>query len=185
MWMSEESRLGLGPALTTEAGVETVGQAVYYPVAPHGTERSDVMYNDFVIVGPRDDPAGIQGMPVGSDALDLIAASGATFASRGDDSGTHTKEKALWEAAGFSPDPDGDSYKSLGQGMGDTLNFSNEAGAYTLTDRGTFLSQQANLPNLAVMVGGAFPTVRGSTPPETSEWFGCSRLLPSDRQPSL
>lgn len=119
----------------------------------HGTGRFDVMYNDFVILGPRDDPAGIQGVPVGSDALDLIAAAGAIFASRGDDSGTHTKEKALWEAAGITPDPGW--YKSLGQGMGDTLNFSNEAGAYTLTDRGTFLSQQANLPNLAVMVGGA------------------------------
>jgi len=120
----------------------------------HGTERSDVMYNDFIIVGPTDDPAGIQGMELASDALTAIANSQATFASRGDDSGTHSKERSLWEAAGLPSDPEGDWYKSLGQGMGDTLRFANESGAYTITDRGTFLSQRDNLPNLAIMVGG-------------------------------
>lgn len=120
----------------------------------HGTERSDVMYNDFIIVGPTDDPAGIQGMELASDALTAIAESEATFASRGDDSGTHSKERSLWEAAGLPRDPEGDWYKSLGQGMGDTLRFANESGAYTLTDRGTFLSQQDSLSNLAIMVGG-------------------------------
>lgn len=121
----------------------------------HGGERFDVMYNDFVLVGPPDDPAGVRDMPLAQDALAAIAAAGATFASRGDDSGTHTTERGLWQAAGFAEDPAGEWYKSLGQGMGETLRFADESGAYTLTDRGTFLAQQANLPNLEILVGGA------------------------------
>ena len=120
----------------------------------HGTERHDVMYNDFVIVGPTDDPAGVAGMSSAAEALAAIAAAGAPFASRGDDSGTHTKEMSLWETAGVTPDPAGGWYNSLGQGMGETLTFANEAGAYTMTDRGTFLSMRDNLPNLVVVVGG-------------------------------
>ena len=120
----------------------------------HGTARYDVMYNDFVIVGPGGDPAGVSGLPSAAEALSLIAVTEATFASRGDNSGTHSKEFALWEVAGVTPDPRAGWYKSLGQGMGNTLNFSNETGAYALTDRATFLSQRANLPNLQVMVGG-------------------------------
>jgi tungstate transport system substrate-binding protein len=121
----------------------------------HGTERLDVMYNDFILVGPKDDPAGVRGMATAAEALTAIAGAEAVFASRGDDSGTHSKEKSLWEAASITPDPNGAWYKSLGQGMGETLTFANESGAYTLTDRGTFLAQQANLPNLEVLVGGA------------------------------
>jgi tungstate transport system substrate-binding protein len=113
------------------------------------------MYNDFVIAGPADDPAGIQGTPLASDALATIAATGSVFASRGDDSGTHTKERSLWEMAGVTVDPDLDWYRSLGQGMGATLNYANEVGAYTLTDRGTFLSQSASLPDLRILVGGS------------------------------
>lgn len=120
----------------------------------HGTARFDVMYNDFILVGPADDPAGIQGMELASDALNAIAETEAIFASRGDDSGTHSKERSLWEAAGLPSDIEADWYKSLGQGMGDTLRFANESGAYTITDRGTFLSQRDNLPNLVIMVGG-------------------------------
>lgn len=120
----------------------------------HGTARFDVMYNDFILVGPADDPAGIQGMELASDALNAIAESESPFASRGDDSGTHSKERSLWEAAGLPSDIEADWYKSLGQGMGDTLRFANESGAYTITDRGTFLSQRDNLPNLIIMVGG-------------------------------
>jgi len=120
----------------------------------HGTERSDVMYNDFVVAGPIDDPAGIEGLPLASDAFVAIAASGAAFTSRGDDSGTHTKERALWDAAGVAVGPDLAWYKSLGQGMGSTLNYANETGAYTLTDRGTFLAQSEHLPNLRILVGG-------------------------------
>ncbi|HRQ36846.1 MAG TPA: substrate-binding domain-containing protein [Chloroflexota bacterium] len=125
-----------------------------FVAAGHGTARYDVMYNDYVLVGPATDPAGIQGMASAAEALTAVAAAEATFASRGDDSGTHTKEKQLWEKAGITPNPDSSWYKSLGQGMGDTLLFANETGAYTLTDRGTFLSMQANLPNLVIVVGG-------------------------------
>ncbi|MBK8903223.1 MAG: substrate-binding domain-containing protein [Anaerolineaceae bacterium] len=120
----------------------------------HGTARFDVMYNDFILVGPADDPAGIQGMELASDALNTIAETESPFASRGDDSGTHSKERSLWEAAGLPSDPEADWYDSLGQGMGDTLRYANETRAYTITDRGTFLSQRDNLPNLAIMVGG-------------------------------
>jgi len=117
-----------------------------------GLARYDVMYNDFIIVGPTDDPAGVQGMTSAAEALAAIAAAEAPFASRGDDSGTHTKELSLWEKAGVTPE--GDWYNSLGQGMGETLTFANESNAYTLTDRGTYLSMSATLPNLAIMVGG-------------------------------
>jgi tungstate transport system substrate-binding protein len=118
----------------------------------HGLYREDVMYNDFIIVGPADDPAGVQGMETAAEALAAIAAAEALFASRGDDSGTHTKEMSLWEAAGVTPE--GEWYNSLGQGMGETLTFANESGAYTLTDRGTYLSMGDSLGDLAVMVGG-------------------------------
>jgi tungstate transport system substrate-binding protein len=125
-----------------------------FVAAGHGTARYDVMYNDFVLVGPAADPAGVGGMTVVGDALAAIAGAEALFASRGDDSGTHTKELALWEVAGLGVDANNEWYSSLGQGMGDTLVFANEAGAYTLTDRATFLATQANLPNLAILVGG-------------------------------
>jgi tungstate transport system substrate-binding protein len=125
-----------------------------FVAAGHGTARYDVMYNDFVLVGPTADPAGVGGMTVVGDALAAIAGAEALFASRGDDSGTHTKELALWAVAGLGVDANNEWYSSLGQGMGDTLVFANEAGAYTLTDRATFLATQANLPNLAILVGG-------------------------------
>lgn len=153
--------VGTGEAITLgEAGdvdvilVHARAREDAFVEAGHGTTRSDVMYNDFIIVGPADDPAGVQGMPLAADALAIIADSGATFASRGDDSGTHTKEKSLWSAAGIEGEPSGDWYKSLGQGMGDTLRFAAETGAYTITDRGTYLALQDNLGELAVMIGG-------------------------------
>ena len=120
----------------------------------HGTARHDVMYNDFILVGPAVDPASAAGMPTAAEALAAISAAGAPFASRGDDSGTHTKELSLWEAAGITPDPAGGWYNSVGQGMGETLTFANEAGAYTLTDRATFLAMRDALPDLTVIVGG-------------------------------
>ena len=123
--------------------------------AGHGTGRYDVMYNDFIVIGPVDNPAAIVGTPIASDAMAAIAATESTFASRGDDSGTHSKELSLWKAAGIEPDPNSAWYKSIGQGMGATLNFANESGAYTLTDRGTYLSQSDTLTALVVMVGGA------------------------------
>ncbi len=120
----------------------------------HASARHNVMYNDFVIVGPIDDPANVANMVPASSAFTIIAEAEAIFASRGDDSGTHTKERELWVAAGLDAYPDGDWYKSLGQGMGDTLRFANETNAYALTDRGTFLALQETLPNLKVVLGG-------------------------------
>jgi tungstate transport system substrate-binding protein len=119
----------------------------------HGTARFDVMYNDFVLVGPVADPAGIAGMATAAEALGAIAAAEAPFASRGDESGTHSKEMSLWAAAGI--EPAGDWYDSLGQGMGATLLFAQEELAYTLTDRGTFLAQRRSLQDLDILVGGA------------------------------
>ena len=142
----------------------------------HGTERYDVMYNDFILVGPTADPAGVAGMTTAAEALAAIAAVGAPFASRGDDSGTHTKELSLWEAAGVTPDPAGGWYNSLGQGMGETLTFANEAGAYTLTDRGTFLSMRDNLPNLVVAVGGE--SIDGNADPALLNPYGVIPVNP-------
>lgn len=123
--------------------------------AGHGTRRFDIMYNDFVIVGPASDPAGIRDLATAGKALHRIAASGATFASRGDDSGTHSKELKLWEQAGVAPGAGDRWYRSLGQGMGATLQYANEIDSYTITDRATFLAQRASLPHLQVLVGGA------------------------------
>ncbi|MEN8114306.1 MAG: substrate-binding domain-containing protein [Actinomycetota bacterium] len=154
--------VGTGQAIALgEAGdadvilVHALAREDVFVAEGHGTERLDVMYNDFVIVGPSSDPAGIKGTTLAADAFAGIAATGATFASRGDDSGTHTKERSLWTASGTEPNPGAGWYKSIGQGMGSTLNYANETGAYTLTDRGTYLSQRDSLPNLTVMVGGA------------------------------
>jgi len=122
--------------------------------AGHGTARHSVMYNDFIIVGPRDDPADIYGVSHAAEAMAAIATIGAPWASRGDDSGTHIKEQFLWLAAGFHPRPSENWYYSLGQGMGATLNYANETNAYTLTDRGTYLAQSEHLYFLILMVGG-------------------------------
>ena len=105
----------------------------------HGVRREDVMYNDFVIVGPPDDPAGIAGSTDAAAAFAQIAEVQAPFVSRGDDSGTHTKEKAIWSAAGI--EPAGDWYISAGQGMGAVLTLADETQAYTLSDRATYLAR--------------------------------------------
>jgi tungstate transport system substrate-binding protein len=101
-------------------------------------DRHDVMYNDFIIVGPPSDPAGIKAMKSASSALKSISEKGSPFVSRGDNSGTHKKEKALWKAAGVGPE--GKWYMEVGQGMAKTLRIAAERRAYTLTDRGTYLS---------------------------------------------
>jgi tungstate transport system substrate-binding protein len=117
-------------------------------------ERFDVMYNDFIVVGPSDDPAGVAGMALAKEAFQAIADAGQPFASRGDNSGTHSKEKAIWASIPITPTAEMGWFNSLGQGMGDTLIFANEAGAYTLTDRGTYLAMRDKLPDLAILVGG-------------------------------
>lgn len=106
-----------------------------------GTERRDVMYNDFVVVGPEADPAGVAGSADAAAAFKKIMDSGETFISRGDDSGTNKKELKIWSAAGVEK-PEGDWYKVSGQGMGDTLKMADEMGAYTLADRATYLSME-------------------------------------------
>jgi tungstate transport system substrate-binding protein len=120
--------------------------------AGHGVRREDVMYNDFVIVGPEADPAGIQGMTNAAKALAAIAADEAPFVSRGDDSGTHTKEKAIWAAAEI--EPAGDWYISAGQGMGAVLTMADEQQAYTLSDRATYLARTLEGTELVILVEG-------------------------------
>jgi tungstate transport system substrate-binding protein len=123
-----------------------------FMAAGHGVRREDVMYNDFVIIGPEDDPAGIDGMTSAAKAFDQIAQSQATFVSRGDDSGTHTKEKAIWETT--SIEPTGDWYVSAGQGMGAILTMADEMQTYTLSDRATYLARTLEGIDLVILVEG-------------------------------
>lgn len=125
-----------------------------YLARGHLVNRRLVMHNDFVVVGPPGDPAGITGMARAAAALGRIAARGARFVSRGDESGTHAKEKALWRAAGLTPR--GDWYIESGQGMGTTLVLASEKGAYTLSDRATYLAFRRRL-RLDVVVEGDAP----------------------------
>ena len=136
--------------------------------AGFGVDRQDVMYNDFVIVGPEADPAGITGMTDVAAALTQIAESNSLFISRGDDSGTHIKEQSLWQATNLTLDevadvedaekitykPQGDWYQSIGQGMGATLTVADEQQAYTLTDRATFLARTLEGIDLVILVEG-------------------------------
>ena len=116
-----------------------------------GAERRTVMYNDFVLVVPPADPAGISGVPSAVEAFRAIAASRSRFVSRGDDSGTQALERRLWQQAGI--EPAGDWYVEAGTGMGETLNIANERGAYTVTDRGTYLALRDRL-ELPILVEG-------------------------------
>jgi tungstate transport system substrate-binding protein len=113
--------------------------------------RRLVMYNDFVIIGPKDDPAKIKPAKTALAALKLIEQSKSPFVSRGDNSGTHNLEKTLWKEAGIQPK--GDWYIEAGQGMGATLNIANERNAYTITDRGTYLALR-NRVTLPILVEG-------------------------------
>lgn len=120
----------------------------------YGTARHDVMYNDFVIVGPASDPAGLRGLADAPAGLARIAAARVPFASRGDDSGTHQKERALWALAGVDPSSaSGHWYRETGSGMGATLNTAVGMGAYTLTDRATWI-RFANKGGLLILLEG-------------------------------
>ena len=168
--------VGTGQALVLGRRTDADVLLVHDPAAEstfvangHGTARCEVMYNDFVVVGPPSDPAGLGGMTDAPEALARIAAAADTaatdptgggtertgvpveFISRGDDSGTHRKEQRLWEAAGV--DPAGGWYMEVGQGMAGALRMANEARAYTLSDRASYLSQRADL-DLVVLVEG-------------------------------
>lgn len=121
--------------------------------AGYGVARHEVMYNDFVIVGPKDDPAGVSGMSDASKAFVKIAATQSSFISRGDDSGTHKKEQSIWRKV--NKVPDGDWYRQVGQGMGKTLQIAGEMQSYTLVDRGTWLAYRANIPVSLLVAGGS------------------------------
>lgn len=122
-----------------------------FMAAGHGSVRKDVMYNDFVIVGPKSDPAGIRGGKDVIAAMKKIAASGAKFVSRGDESGTHQMEKGYWKDAGAQPQ--GAAYVSSGQGMGQVLTMTGELQGYTLTDRATFAAFRDKI-GLEILVEG-------------------------------
>lgn len=150
--------VGTGAALRMGANGDADVLLVHAPEAEeqfmaegHGSERLLVMYNDFVIVGPAEDPAGVRGMGDAVAALGRVAQAEVLWLSRGDDSGTHKKEKKLWKEAGITPS--GTWYQESGQGMGATLRIASEKGAYTLTDRATYLNLRHTL-DLEVLVKG-------------------------------
>ncbi len=168
------------PKFTAETGIEVrvvavgTGQAirlatngdadvllVHHPASERkfvadglGLARHPVMHNDFVLVGPGDDPAGIRGMTEVATALRRIGDGEHVFVSRGDDSGTHKKELELWQTAAFDPRPaSGDWYRESGSGMGTTLNTASAMGGYTLTDRASWVSF-GNKGDLGILVEG-------------------------------
>ncbi|MBI9106693.1 MAG: substrate-binding domain-containing protein [Spirochaetales bacterium] len=116
-----------------------------------GVNRRDMMHNDFVVLGPDSDPAGIAGTNDAAAAFTKIAKAGSDFVSRGDDSGTHTKEKAIWKVSGA--EKTGKWYKEAGQGMGTVITMTDDMQGYTLTDRGTYLAMKDNI-GLKVVVEG-------------------------------
>ena len=118
----------------------------------HGLRREDVMYNDFVLLGPDSDPAGVKGATTAAEAFAKMAEAGASFVSRGDNSGTHSKEKDVWAAAGI--EPVGEWYISAGQGMGAVLTMADELQAYTLSDRATYLARTLAGTGLVVVMEG-------------------------------
>ena len=122
-----------------------------FMAAGNGEDRLVVMHNDFVIVGPDDDPAGVKDAATAAEAFTRIASSESIFMSRGDESGTNTKELSLWTAAEI--EPGGSWYQETGQGMGATLTVAGEKQGYTLSDRGTYLAQKDNL-DLALLFEG-------------------------------
>ena len=111
-----------------------------FVAAGYGTHRREIMYNDFVLIGPENDPAGIAAAETAADALDRIAEDGALFVSRGDDSGTHKKELSLWASADLEPAEFGDWYREVGAGMGASLNTAAGLGAYIMSDRASWLN---------------------------------------------
>jgi tungstate transport system substrate-binding protein len=148
-WQVKPLAVGSGQAIELGRRGEADVLLVHSPEAEvkfvaEGTagQRRLVMHNDFVLVGPAADPAGIRGVPA-AQAMQKIAAAKAGFISRGDESGTHAREKQLWQQTSIAPS--GDWYRSTGQGMGATLRVASETSAYTLTDRATYLAQKTGL----------------------------------------
>ncbi len=144
----KNARNGDGDALLVHARERELA----FVAEGHGVLRCDVMYNDFVIVGPEGDPAGIAGSRDAVAAFARIAATASPFVSRGDDSGTHTRERALWRLAGIDPGAaSGRWYREAGAGMGATLNMAAAMEAYTLTDRASWVAF-ANKRDLKLLV---------------------------------
>ncbi len=151
--------VGSGQAMTMGERGEADVLLVHSPAAEqkfmadgHGSERWLVMHNDFILIGPPSDPAGVKGMRSAAEALKQIVEKKALFVSRGDNSGTHAREKELWRSAGISPAGNA-WYQETGQGMGETLNIANEKDGYTLADRGTYLARKSGL-RLEIVVEG-------------------------------
>ena len=155
--------VGTGKALALGMNCDVDVLMVHAPAAEaeyvsegYGVERHPFMYNDFVIIGPKGDPAGIRGKKV-AETLSVMHSNGVHFASRGDDSGTNKREIELWKDAGLGV-PDRESwYIQTGQGMLNTINIAAERDAYTLTDRGTFIKYESNWkgdPPLVILVEG-------------------------------
>jgi len=119
-----------------------------------GVNRRLVMHNDFIVVGPVEDPAKVKGTRATIEAFQKIASAGVLFLSRGDNSGTHAKEKEVWKACGINPEGQ-KWYQQTGLGMGETLNVASEKNGYTLTDRGTYLALKKNLHLDILMEGDA------------------------------
>lgn len=150
--------VGSGQALTMGQQGNADVLLVHSPAAEktfmasgYGIDRRLVMHNDFIIIGPTSDPAGIKGMKSAVDAFKKIAAASAPFISRGDKSGTNAAELALWKSANITPS--GAWYEEFGQGMGATLKIASEKAAYTLSDRATYLANKANI-SLDILVEG-------------------------------
>ncbi|NLF52235.1 MAG: solute-binding protein [Leptolinea sp.] len=150
--------VGSGAALTMGQEGNADVLLVHSPAAEekymeegYGKDRVLVMHNDFVVVGPEDDPAGISGAATTADAFKAIADAGSIFVSRADNSGTHSKELAIWKQLSLTPE--GDWYLQSGQGMGETLRIASEKACYTLTDRSTYLSLKDTL-DLSILYEG-------------------------------
>ncbi len=151
--------VGTGQALEMGTKGEADALLVHSPAAEEeivtsgdAVNRKKVMYNDYIIVGPKEDPAGVKGLPV-TEAFEKILNENAVFVSRGDDSGTHKKELGIWNALELTP-TDNSAYTEVGQGMGKTLQIGNEKNGYVLTDRATWLAQKDNLEFLDIVVEG-------------------------------
>lgn len=158
-WVS----VGTGKALALGQNCDVDVLLVHAPAAEkkfiadgHGVDRTEIMFNDFVFIGPKNDPAGIKGMSV-KDMLTTVQTKKANFASRGDNSGTHKKELSLWKDFSSTVPEKETWYIQTGQGMLNTINIAAERDAYTMTDRGTYIKYEANMkgnPPLVILVEG-------------------------------
>lgn len=163
-----------------------------FVAAGHGTHRREIMYNDFVLVGPADDPAAVAQSTLATDALQRISGAQSPFVSRGDDSGTHKTELDLWRATGLSPS--GSWYRAVGAGMGAALNTASAMNAYILADRASWLNF-GNKGGLALLYGGdpalfnqyAFLPVNPATQPHVNHdaALQLEQWLVSDRAKAL